>query len=149
MAKRYARNRSSTQGQIFKLRPPDPSPPSYYMQYIIPTSYMGNIGSQTIVEGQLGPSWVWKPRPNGKGKFCTATVINYHSPPCSWAFCPLFVRSSVTNWIWWVRIIMLQLNKWKLFAFEANIADFVWFCCKTWLFSFSHATALASTGNLL
>src|SRR6202050_2665876 len=42
--KRYARNSSSTQGQIFELRPPDPlHTPSYYMQYIIPTIYVGNI----------------------------------------------------------------------------------------------------------
>jgi len=31
------------------------------------------VGSQTIVEG---PSWVWKPRPNGKGNFCTATFTS-------------------------------------------------------------------------
>src|ERR1700683_821356 len=42
--KRYARNSSSTQGQIFELRPPGTlTPPSYYMQYIIPTIYVGNI----------------------------------------------------------------------------------------------------------
>ena len=42
--KRYARNRSSTQGRIFKLRPLDPlPPPSYYMQYIIPTIYVGKF----------------------------------------------------------------------------------------------------------
>jgi len=37
-SKRYARKRSSTQGQIFELRPP-----LYYMQYIIPTICVGNI----------------------------------------------------------------------------------------------------------
>jgi len=37
-----------------------------------------------------GPSTVWKPRPNKKGNYCTATSINYHLSHRYWAFCSLF-----------------------------------------------------------